>query len=487
LHALFLASQVVPDSVINDKGDSLMKLIALCCALALLCPLSVLAERLPVSGKSSVVIVLKHTPPGKDGNPPRSMTLSVEDSGIQNRPAPNGSVFDIAARHDASIRFRIENFNTLKYSVKENAVAVEEAKLTLPPIFTKAFDGLIAKVDESKRSYQLAGAPLDEFDRTLRDFDTKAKDLNNFMEAVKRLKQAIKVEESHRAFLSALDKIGTDLSLVNEWYKADNLSDIIRRRKSSIDQMADILVALRRLAEQPPIELSKAYAVKEAADVTGEALDFKKDLDEIQKTITAYVEDGNAKVFTYMSPKPIDFKGGKLSIKQEVFLKGDDKQEDPRYRLDFEVSSESKTFFDTSAGVFFCSVRDETFNLRDINSGQINSSASPNNVIVRNGSQNSLGANFGAMIHYGAMFKRNLAAAFSLGLATGDNRYNFYLGGSAAFDERRRFYLSGGFALASVRRLKGYNEGDRFAGAASDIPTDYRYKPGYFFGVSYKF
>jgi hypothetical protein len=91
------------------------------------------------------------------------------------------------------------------------------------------------------------------------------------------------------------------------------------------------------------------------------------------------------------------------------------------------------------------------------------------------------------MIHYGYKFKSNVGAAFGLGLATGNNRYSFFLGPSLVLGSDRRFWVSGGYALASVKRLKDYNEDDRFTGAASDIPTDYRYKSGYFFGISYKF
>ena len=120
------------------------KVICLACLISLACS-QAYADKLAVSEKSSVVIVLKHTPPGKDGKPPRTMTLSVEDSTIQNLPAPNGKVFDLPSRPGATFRFRIEGFNTLKYSAKETPTAAEEPKLTLPDVISKAFEGLIAK------------------------------------------------------------------------------------------------------------------------------------------------------------------------------------------------------------------------------------------------------------------------------------------------------------------------------------------------------
>lgn len=315
---------------------------------------------------------------------------------------------------------------------------------------------------------------VNAFDRAFDQFAKAGVEVWKYVEAVEKTNEAIKLEETAQALLDLIKKAGPNGDL--EWYKREHLE----KAKVEVNTMVTQLATMESLSSNDGSKnpcagtpaSQRCHIVERARQVTELACQFKEGIEKISETISSIMEDGETTLFTSDSKADI-YNGERGELTIQIFPASDTKKEHPVYRMDFVLPPTGKAFLDVSTGVFMSNLHDETYRL-------------DGGVIRSRGETDDLQPSFGALLHYGRQLETLGAGAISMGLALSGEKYRFFIGGSFAPGKSRRFYISGGLALASVKRLKGYNAGDQFGGKESDIPTDGYYKAGAFFGLSYK-
>lgn len=458
---------------IPEGGERMKKLAFWCVLFASFLSFAV-AGQIDLSKRSSVVIILRQKVDSDAGK--RTMDMIIEDS-VKKNDVGTGTVFDIKGRVGANYRFRIEDFNTLKYAVKEVSSAAEAEKFKLPPIFATAFKDLLAGSTDlaataaKAEPRSIESGILNQIKGILNRFYSQASEVDTFMKKVDAISKASKEVETYALFRTKLKK-----ELSSGWDVSDALSDLIKEQKANIAGMRACSFEINYLSDQNESNLLLKSIRYSLEQISKKATEFGDKLDKIEEVFKQYATNGQ-KQFIYVSETPIEFKGGKLSIALKISDKADEKA-NAIYQLDFDISSKSRNFLDTSTGVFVCNLHDRSYNLVQEADG---------NHIVRRGAKDQLRAQFGAMINYGWVICDDFSVAISFGLGLSNSKFQFYFGPSIALSQKRSIYISGGAVLGSVKRLKAYNTGDLFTGQAKDIPTDDYYQLGGFLGLTYKF
>lgn len=136
---------------------------------------------------------------------------------------------------------------------------------------------------------------------------------------------------------------------------------------------------------------------------------------------------------------------------------------------------------DFSSGVFFTGLTDESYVTREVTDGGGNM----RRIVQRGGEEDDFSATVGALAH---VHRRGFPVAASFGVGTSGSRFNYYVGPSLLLGREQRWVLTAGLTGSNVKRLAGgLRVGDTFQPENDNIPTESRFRYGFFVGFSFNF
>lgn len=444
-------------------------------SLILLTSVAKASDEFSETGKSLVEFTI-------DFQIPHSITDgSSGDSKTVTKLAPKGSTFRVIGRSDSTFKFRLVNINTKKYMVKAAGTEVKDKSPSLPDIFNTLFKGALSGINKVTEDPKAKALSMD-FNGAIAAFDASVAEIEQFSDFLNEMDNVSKKSETYQELLAGIKTAGTKYEIpVNDWLgDTQKVDDEVNKTAGKIDNLATLLKNVKDLKGQDNV--TQDYAYKSAVRIYENTVKLRDKLDDVRELIKTYLNQDKTKevLFTWTS-EDIKYSSGTLNVKLEVTPQ-EGANKSTVYRVDFDITTENRQFFDFAPGVFFSFLHDQSFTTATLTNPANNQTFQG---IVRKGAENRVTTGVGALLHYGYMFRRELGIATSFGVSGQENNFQYYVGGSLLLGRQRRFIITSGLAIGSVKRLDGYNLGDAFTGAT--VPTKSVTDTGGFVSISFRF